>query len=170
MQTEHKPIRRVFGIIVAILIPLLIGTFSAFLTAEDMKIYGAMEKPFLAPPTWVFPVAWTILYILMGIASYLVFASDAAPERRRRALTFYAAQLIMNFVWPMLFFTYLRYMIALIWLLAMWVLQLVCMILFFRIRRAAGLLIGVLFLWTTFAAYLNLAYYLNDITPKTIVV
>lgn len=169
MQSERKPICRFLAILVAVLIPLLVGTFSAYLTAEDMKIYGTMEKPFLAPPAWVFPVAWTILYILMGIASYLVFDSDADPVRKRRALQFYAAQLIMNFVWSMLFFTYKHYLIALIWLLAMWVLQLICIILFCRIRRVAGVLIGLLFLWTTFAAYLNLACYINSIATKTIV-
>lgn len=159
---------RVFALIAAVLIPLLVGGFSAFLTAEDMKLYEAMAQPPLAPPGWVFPIAWTILYVLMGLASYLVYVSDADPDRKRQALLFYAAQLAMNLFWSTLFFTYAQYLIALIWLLVMWVLVLICGIRFFRIRRAAGLMMGALLLWSTFAAYLNLACYMLSITPLPI--
>lgn len=165
MRTDSKPRMHIFSMIVAILIPLLIGAFSTFLTSEDMVIYETMEQPPLAPPAWLFPVAWTILYILMGISSYLIYAAEADPDKTRKALTIYAIQLAMNFFWSTLFFTYSRYLIALIWLLAMWVLILICVIRFYRIRRIAGLLMGILFLWTTFAAYLNLAIYLISITP-----
>ncbi len=157
--------KRVCALVTAILIPLLIGGFSAFLTAGDMKIYETMKHPPLAPPGWLFPIVWTILYVLMGIASYYVYTSDTEPSRKRKALTIYAAQLIMNFFWPTLFFTYEHYLIAMIWLLAMWVLIIICGIRFFRIQRIAGLFMGVLFLWTTFAAYLNLATYVISITP-----
>lgn len=164
MNTDNKPRIHVFSLVVAILIPLLVGGFSALLTAEDMKIYDTLTKPPLAPPGWLFPIAWTILYVLMGIASYLIYTSDTDSVRKRKALMFYAGQLIMNFIWLTLFFTYGQYLIALIWLLIMWVLIIICTIRFFRIRRAAGILMGVLFLWTTFAAYLNLACYIISIT------
>lgn len=159
---------RVFALIVSILIPLLVGGFSAFLTSQDMNIYESAKQPLLAPPGWLFPIVWTILYVMMGIASYLVYASDADYGRKRTALTFYAVQLIMNFFWSTLFFTYRMYMIALVWLLIMWVLIIICAIRFYRIRRAAGILMGVLILWTTFAAYLNLAWYVISITPLPI--
>lgn len=168
MKTESKKKIRVFTLIAALLIPLLVGGFSAFLTAEDMKIYEAMNRPPLAPPGWVFPVAWTILYLLMGLASYYVYTSDADVERKRKALLFYAAQLIMNFFWSTLFFTYARYLISLLWLLIMWILILVCAIRFYRIHHAAGLAMVGLFLWTTFAAYLNFACLLMSLTPMLI--
>lgn len=168
MKTETKNRVRIFALIIALLIPLLVGGFSAFLTAEDMKFYDTMARPPLSPPGWVFPVAWTILYALMGLASYFIYTSDAEPERKRKALMFYAAQLVMNLLWSTLFFTYSRYLISLIWLLVMWVLILVCAVRFYRIRHAAGLMMGVLFLWTTFAAYLNLACYIMSITPMPI--
>lgn len=169
MKNEAGKKVRVFALIAALLIPLLVGGFSALLTAEDMKLYETMNRPPLAPPGWVFPIAWTILYALMGLASYYVYSSDADPERKRKALLFYAAQLAMNLFWSTLFFTYQRYMISLIWLLAMWVVILVCAVRFYRIRHAAGLMMGVLFLWTTFAAYLNLACYMISITPMPII-
>ena len=157
--------KRTWTLITAMLIPVAVGVFSAILTGNDMKIYENMNRPFLAPPGWVFPIAWTILYIMMGIASYLVYTSDRDGETRRKALMFYAAQLIMNFFWSTLFFTYTRLLISFIWIMVMWVLVLICMIKFFRINTAAGLMMGVLLLWTTFAAYLNLACYILSITP-----
>lgn len=158
MKTVNRPKIRFFVLIPTILIPLLVGGLSAYLTAGDMKLYETMVKPPLSPPGWLFPIVWTILYIMMGIASYLVYTADVDPERKRKALTFYAAQLGMNLFWSTLFFTYENYLISLIWLLIMWVLILISAIRFYRIHRAAGLMMGVLFLWTTFAAYLNLGW------------
>ena len=168
MKNETGKKVRIFALITALLIPLLVGGFSAFLTADNMKIYQNMNRPPLAPPGWVFPVAWTILYILMGIASYLVWSSETEIGRKRTALRFYVSQLVMNFFWSTLFFTYARVLIALIWLLVMWVLVLICAIRFYRIHHAAGWMMGILLLWTTFAAYLNAACYAMSITPMPI--
>lgn len=165
MESENKQKIHVFAMINAVLIPLLIGGFSAFLTSEDMKAYGTMNKPPLAPPAWLFPIVWTILYVLVGIASYLVYVAETDRERKRSALLIYASQLVMNFFWSTLFFTYGQYLISFMWLIAMWVLIIICVVRFYRIRPAAGYLMGVLFLWTSFAAYLNAAYYLLSITP-----
>lgn len=151
--------------VITILIPLLVGGFSAILTAEDMDIYETLNRPALAPPSWVFPVVWTTLYAMMGVASYYVFTSDAGKEQKRKALTAYAVQLAMNMFWSTLFFTYQRFLISLIWLLVMWGAILICTLRFYRIRKEAGLMMGGLFLWTTFAAYLNLTYYVMSIKP-----
>lgn len=170
MKNENRKEARIFAMILFILIPLLVGGFSAMLTAEDMKIYETFDKPPLAPPAWLFPIAWTVLYILMGLASGIVFISDAEADRKRKALRVYFTQLAMNLFWSTLFFTYARYLIALIWLLVMWLLILVTVIRFFRIRKAAGLMMCPLFLWTTFAAYLNLACYLMSVSPKAMTI
>lgn len=168
MNSAIKPKIRVFPLVIAILIPISVGAFSALLTAGDMTLYGTVNHPPLAPPGWLFPIAWTILYVLMGLASYQVYTSDADSEQKRKALLFFASQLVMNLFWSTLFFTYGRYLISLIWLIAMWVLTLICVIRFYKIRRSAGLMMGVLLLWTTFAAYLNMAYYIMSITPMPI--
>ena len=158
--------------IAAIAIPLLVGAFSAYLTADDMKIYESLGKPFLAPPGWLFPIVWTILYALMGLASYFVFTADAEEKVRQKALRLYAVQLAMNLFWSTLFFTYHQYLISLIWLLIMWVLILITGLRFFKIRKEAGIMMGILFIWTTFAAYLNLSYYIMSInvTPLTMMI
>lgn len=168
MKTDGKQKVRVFALIASILTPLAVGAFSAFLTAEDMKLYGSVNRPPLAPPGWAFPIVWTLLYVVMGLASYMVFVSDAEPCRKRGALTVYAVQLAMNFFWSTLFFTYARYLLSLIWLMIMWLLILDCAVRFYRIRHAAGLMMGGLLIWTTFAAYLNLAWYVMSITPMPI--
>lgn len=165
MKTEHRKKVRVFALIAAVLIPLAVGGFSAMLTAGDMNIYDSAVRPPLAPPGWLFPIAWTVLYILMGLSSYFVLVSDAYEDRKRKALRLYSVQLAMNFFWSTLFFTYERYLLSLIWLLVMWVLILITIIRFIRIRRLAGFLLCPLFLWTTFAAYLNLAWYLLSRAP-----
>ncbi len=159
-MTENRRKIRIGLLIVLILIPVLTGAFSAFLTSADMNIYETMDRPPLAPPEWLFPIAWTILYVLMGLASYFVYTSSADREQKRKALMFYTVQLMMNFFWSTLFFTYRLYLIALIWLLVMWVLILISAIRFYRIRPVAGIMMCALFLWTTFAAYLNLACFL----------
>lgn len=155
--------RRVLGIMAAIAIPLAVGIFSAFLTAGDMKAYETMARPPLSPPGWLFPIAWTVLYALMGLASYFVYSSDAEAAYKRKTLTVYAAQLIMNMFWSTLFFTYERYLLSFIWLIAMWILILICVRRFFAIRREAGFMMTGLAVWTTFAAYLNLGTYIISI-------
>lgn len=159
MTEIQKPKIRLLPLCIALAIPLLAGGISAFWTAGDMKLYETMKHPPLAPPGWLFPVVWTILYIMMGVASYQVFTAEVEPKQKRKALTVYAVQLLMNMVWSTLFFTYTRYLLALIWLLIMWVIIFLCIIRFWKIRRSAAVMMCVLFVWTTFAAYLNLATY-----------
>lgn len=165
MKTEKTSKIRIFALLTAILIPVLVGLFSAYLTRNDMAIYETMNRPALAPPGWVFPVAWTALYIMMGLASYFVFVSDADSETKRKSLTAYGIQLLMNFCWSVLFFTLSRYLLALIWLLGMWLVILISTIRFYRIHRPAGLMMTLLLLWITFAAYLNLSCYIMSVTP-----
>ena len=72
-----------------IAIPLVVGALSAFLSGGGMRIFATTNKPPLSPPGWLFPVVWTILYVLMGIASYLVYTSNAEEEQVTKALTVY---------------------------------------------------------------------------------
>ena len=88
---------------IAIAIPLAIGGLSALLTAGSMDIYDRINQPFLAPPSWAFPVAWTILYILMGVSSGIIWEMKDAPEEdRRRAFIFYGLSLVVNFFWSII--------------------------------------------------------------------
>ena len=109
-------------LIICIIIPLAVGGASAFLTKDGIQVFEWINKPPLSPPAWLFPVAWTILYVLMGIASYLVLVNE---NNRGPALTVYGIQLFFNFVWPIIFFNMEAYLLAFIWLSAMWILIIV---------------------------------------------
>ena len=71
------------ALVIALLIPLLVGAISAALSAKGMTAYGTMSKPPLSPPAWLFPVAWTILYIMMGLASYFVYTAEISTNQKR---------------------------------------------------------------------------------------
>ena len=142
--------------LLCILIPLAVGALAGRLSREGMSLYQTMYKPLLSPPGWVFPVVWSLLYILMGIASCLVYCSEASRPRKKRALILYGLQLAVNFVWPLLFFRF-----GLLWLSFFWLLLLIglvwaCMTLFRYILPRAGKLMLPYLLWLFYAAYLNL--------------
>lgn len=145
------------SLILAIAIPLTVGGLSALLTRGNMALFGLVTKPPLSPPGWLFPIVWTILYILMGIASYLVYRSD---KNTRPALTLYGIQLGFNFFWPIFFFNQQWYLFSFIWLIGLWLLILAALAEFYRISRIAGWLMAPYLLWVTFAGYLNLGIYL----------
>lgn len=142
-----------------IAIPIIVGGLSALFTMKSMDDFKALNKPPLSPPGWLFPVVWTILYVLMGIASYLVLTSNK-PARSKTALTIYAVQLAFNFLWSIIFFSVKAYLFAFIWLVILLVLIIINAVLFYRIDKRAGLLLIPYILWVTFAGYLNFAIYL----------
>lgn len=144
-------------LITCLAIPLAVGGLSALLTQNSMETFRLVNKPALAPPGWVFPVAWTILYILMGIASYLVLTSGKPNDT---ALTLYGIQLVFNFFWSIIFFNLEMYLFAFIWLVVLWLLIFKTAILFYQISKPAGYLMIPYLLWVAFAGYLNLSIYL----------
>lgn len=161
MKTKLRP-----GLLaVTIAIPLCVGGISAMLTGDMMKEYFFLNKPPLSPPGWVFPLVWTILYVMMGLASYLVINSGADKSLIVRALVFYVMQLALNFFWSILFFNYSLFLWAFIELIAMWAVILITTVLFFRTNTVAGTMMIPYVLWSTFAAYLNFAVYKLSITP-----
>lgn len=147
---------RVKPLIISLLIPLAVGGLSALLTRNSMEAFGALNQPPLSPPGWLFPVVWSILYLLMGFASYLVFVNGRNRRKVQNALFVYGVQLFFNFLWSIIFFNQERYFFAFFWLLALWVLILITLVLFYRIHKPAGLLFIPYLVWVTFAGYLNL--------------
>lgn len=142
--------------LICIAIPLLVGGVSALLTMNSMEAFSTMNKPPLSPPGFLFPIVWTILYILMGIASYLVLYSGYQKEDITDALLVYALQLAFNFFWSLFFFGLEWYLFSFFWLLLLWGLILYTIILFFPISKPAAYLLIPYLLWVTFAGYLNL--------------
>ncbi len=142
---------------ICIAIPLLVGGIAALLTGGGMAEFQTLKQPPLSPPGWLFPVVWTILYILMGVASYLVLTSGKSDQKIREALESYGLQLLVNFFWPIFFFGMNWYWFSFFWLALLWVLILYTIILFGRISKPAAYLLVPYLLWVTFAGYLNAA-------------
>ena len=145
-------------LLISIAISLGVGVISGFLTRNSMSIYQELVKPPLSPPGWVFPVAWTILYVLMGISAYLIYTSDS--KDKDKALSIYALQLVVNFCWSLVFFNKQNYIFAFHILVALWVLIVYMIKTFREINPVAAYLQIPYLLWVTFAGYLNLTIYL----------
>ncbi|MBQ7775247.1 MAG: tryptophan-rich sensory protein [Lachnospiraceae bacterium] len=143
-----------------IALPLLVGGVAALLTSGNMKLFEMVEKPPLSPPGWLFPVAWTILYTLMGVASYLMLTGEATKVEKSKALSIYIYQLVVNFLWPTFFFNFQWFFFSFLWLVLLWVLIVVTIIRFYRISKPAGWLLIPYLVWVTFAGYLNFGIWL----------
>ena len=137
---------------VSLALPLAVGLLAAVLIRGGVASYGDMPQPPLAPSAVLFPIVWTILYLLMGVASYLVWTQ---PKPSPAAVTVYPVQLAVNFIWPLLFFNAGTYGAALVCIAVLWLLVLATLLLFFNTQRAAGLLMLPYLAWVTFAAVLN---------------
>lgn len=149
MKTDVKKL------VIALAIPLGAGALATVFSG-GMDSYVLMNQPPLSPPGWVFPLVWTILYLLMGYASYRVYLSGAEPAAVRQALLFYGIQLALNFLWPIVFFGLQWYWAAFIVLLVLWFFIYLTMHLFGQIDDTAENLLIAYLLWVTFAGYLNL--------------
>lgn len=144
-------------LLLCIAIPLLAGGLSGFLSRNGMEQFQSINQPPLSPPGFLFPIVWTILYLLMGIASYLVLTSDAPQKEISQAIRLYLIQLGFNFFWSLIFFNLGWYFFAFIWLLFLWFFIYLTIQAFFPISKSAACLLIPYLLWVTFAGYLNLA-------------
>lgn len=153
--------KRKFSLIsflVLLLLPIAVGFLSYYLTKDNMMIYAAFNKPAISPPPLVFMIVWTVLYILMGISSYIVYKNVG----RIGPLFTYFLSLFANFFWSIIFFNWNEFGLAFIWLILLWVLILFTIIDYWKISRPAAILQIPYLLWVTFAGYLNIMiWYLN---------
>lgn len=142
--------------IISILIPLVLGAAVGLLTSGAMN-YDGLTKPVLAPPPLLFPIAWSILYTLMGI-SYAILETNGLHTAETRAV--YYAQLIVNLLWPIFFFSLKWRLFAFIWIVVLDILVIIMASRFYRLHKTAGLLQLPYIAWVLFASYLNLLIYL----------
>lgn len=150
--------KKIAPYVISIAIALGVGALSAFLTKDKMQEYAALNQPPLAPPGWLFPVVWTILFVLMGIAAALVWKSDAPG--RSDALVIYGTQLVVNFLWSIFYFNFNARLLAFFWLIFLLLLVILMTAKFAKISPTAAKLQIPYILWLLFAGYLNLATYL----------
>ncbi|MBP3792424.1 MAG: tryptophan-rich sensory protein [Ruminococcus sp.] len=146
--------------VIFLAIPFVVQLLSYFVTKGSMDIYDRVKIPPLSPPSWLFPVVWTVLFGLMGISSYLVWNEDSPYTKQ--ALGIYGIQLAFNLCWNVLFFVMEAFLVSLIWLMGLLILIIIMIAAFRRISPAAAYLQIPYGLWVAFACYLNAGiYYLN---------
>lgn len=147
-------------LIIAIALPLAVGILASLLTTDAQQTFNSLNQPFLSPPAWLFPVVWTILYVLMGVASYRVWTAVATYEKKKEALAVYAVQLAFNFFWTLIFFNLGEYLFAFVWLVVLWLLIYLTKQRFAKIDQVAAYLLIPYLVWVAFAGYLNLSIWL----------
>ena len=146
-------------LIIAIIIPLVVGGMSSFLTKDAMMIFDSVKKPPLSPPGILFPIVWTILYVMMGVSSYLIYKEKDNVNVKvevKNLFIIYTVQLVFNFSWSIIFFKFAMYKFAFVWLLILWALVLLYIIKSYKINKVASYLMIPYLVWMTFAGYLNI--------------
>ena len=141
--------------ILQVLLALAVGGLSALISG-GMNVYDTLVRPPLSPPGWLFPVAWTVLYILMGVAAGIVCQSGDA--NRQTAMKWYYLQLFFNFLWSPLFFGLEWLAVAAVWLALLVVAVGITYRQFRQIHPVSGYLLLPYLAWCLFALYLNIGF------------
>ncbi len=142
------------SLLINIAIPLAVGGLSALLTMNSMDKYKEINRPPLSPPGWIFPVVWTILFILMVIASYIIYERDS--NLKPKALIVYDVQLLLNLSWSIVFFNADQYWVSVAIIIALIIMIIITIAFFSTINKMAALLLVLYILWVLFATYLNI--------------
>lgn len=143
-------------LLIAIAIPVLAGGISGFFTVTGVESwYQTIQKPSWNPPNWVFGPVWTTLYVMMGIALWLVWKEDTSRELKLIAGILFAAQLTLNFFWSFIFFKLELPGWAFAEILVMWVAILATIFAFAQVNKTAAWLLVPYISWVSFAAMLN---------------
>ncbi len=144
-----------FQLIAIILITELVGVLGSLFSGNMGQSFTTLKKPPLSPPGWLFGIIWPILYLLMGIAVYIIYQKPKTPESQK-AINLYWIQLLVNFLWPIVFFRFELYWIAVAVILILDVLVFLTTVWFYKISKVAGYLMIPYLLWILFATYLNI--------------
>ena len=147
--------RQLIGVSIGITIAEGVGIISALLTKGTMEKYKDLTQPSFSPPGWVFPIAWSLLFLLMGIASYRIYRIGMEKANVKNALVFYGAQLVFNFFWTIIFFGFGLRGFAFLWILILLSLIIIATVRFHRIDKTAAYLMIPYILWVSFASVLN---------------
>jgi tryptophan-rich sensory protein len=151
-------------LLVSIIIVFITGALGSVATASEIPFwYATLAKPAWAPPNWLFGPVWTILYVLIGIALFLVWRRGLAEEGVKMALVVFAVQLGLNLLWSLVFFGLQSILGGLVIILLLWIAILTNIILFYRISKWAGLILIPYLVWVSIASYLNYSIYLLNL-------
>ena len=147
---------KIWVYIKSILIPVIVGGVVGLLISQFMD-YEMLKKPPFAPPGFIFPIVWTILYILMGI-SYGILKTNNKVDDEINLI--YYLQLGVNALWSIFFFIFKWRLFSFIWIILLAILVFIMIIKFYNKNKVAGLLQIPYLLWVLFASYLNLGFYI----------
>jgi len=136
----------------------LIGVISGIIAGNSYGFYGEISKPPFSPPAWVFPLAWAILYALMGVSAYIVYYDD--EQNRRKNLILYGIQLFVNFMWSIVFFRFRLTGLSVFIILILIVLVIKMIMQFGKSNKIAGYINIPYLVWLIFALYLNIGVFL----------
>lgn len=144
-----------FQLLMIVLITQLVSLLSSLFSGNAGETYMSLIKPPLSPPGWLFGVVWPVLYLLMGVAAYIIYQTPETPKRKK-SITLYWVQLFVNFLWPIVFFRFELYWVSVVVILLLDVLVLITTMLFYKAKKMAGYLMMPYLLWILFATYLNI--------------
>ena len=149
---------KIIPLIINAIIPLLIGGLSALIVGDNFGMFSSVQSAPLSPPASLFPVVWSILYILLGVSFYFVKnQSDCNNEIITRV---YILNLVLNFFWSIIFFNLRAYLSAFVWIILLVFSTILLITEFYKCNKLAGLMNIPYLLWLLFASYLSLSVYL----------
>lgn len=135
--------------------PIISGTFIGFLL-KNLINYNSLNKPLFYPPTIVFPIVWTLIYLLMGIA-YLIYRKS---NNNKDVIAIYYSQLFINLIWPIIFFWLKGYLFSIVWIILL-IISVIILMKKLKIEKKISYYLFIPYLlWLFFATYLNIGIYL----------
>ncbi len=152
--------KNIWKLIISIAIPLAVGFLGSYFTRPEIDTwYQSIEKPSWQPPSWVFGPVWTTLYVMMGVAFYLVWKNESRSRNRKLAMIFWSMQLVLNFFWSYIFFNQHKLGLAVVEIIALWIFIFITIILFGRVNKLAAWLMVPYISWVSFASLLTYTIY-----------
>jgi benzodiazapine receptor len=161
---EKFSLREIPKLVISLIIVFAVGFIGTLFTISQIPTwYASLVKPTWAPPNWIFGPVWTTLYILIGVALFLVWREGINRKDVKWAIVIFAVQLILNLLWSVVFFGYHSLLGGLIVIVMLWIAILSNIIVFYHVSRPAGLLLVPYLVWVSIAGYLNYTVYLLNL-------
>jgi benzodiazapine receptor len=158
---EGFNLREIPKLILSVLVVFVAGTLGTLATLPEITTwYAALAKPAWTPPNWTFGPIWSTLYVLMGVALFLVWRQGLDRKDVRYAILIFAVQLLLNILWSVVFFGMHSILGGFILIMMLWIAILINILAFYIISRAAGLILIPYLIWVSIASYLNYSVYL----------
>lgn len=149
-------------LVVCVLTPVAVGALASFLTKNNMYVFDNLKKPMFTPPAIVFPIVWSLIYVMMGAGLYLALRNSINFSQKMYVIYPYAIQLLLNFCWSLIFFNLRSYIAAFVCLALMLIMIVRTIVVWSHVSKASTYPMIVYLLWVVFAGYLNLAIVLMN--------